>query len=291
MPWVRRMHHRKSIQPCPNSQRDRLYLKPYHFKFRPTTVQVFYVFRFQFLPMSTINDNAPSTENVATVPGGAGGSLGAIGSSPPAGTAKTGAAVLETVVMNAIEKVSEKRRRDDQAALEQADDISADFMANEQKAPRDWPSYLDACCYVKAAEWTDQLQLRAQIGIEATHQLASELRVGLTAADHCFNNIIGTRIPKGEKAEALMRKQKDWALRTAECCVRPEAEVQFSTKIVQTTPFSTIRLANPQPPEPVKGDSNTEPLSCPVTMVTWDQPIELEVPVHYCVTCRKQFSI
>ncbi|EFJ49716.1 hypothetical protein VOLCADRAFT_104276 [Volvox carteri f. nagariensis] len=61
----------KSIQPCPNSQHDRLYLKPYQFKFRSTIVQVFYVFRFQLLPMSTINDNAPSTENVATVPGAA----------------------------------------------------------------------------------------------------------------------------------------------------------------------------------------------------------------------------
>ncbi|EFJ48373.1 hypothetical protein VOLCADRAFT_104764 [Volvox carteri f. nagariensis] len=145
----------------------------------------------------------------------------------------SGAAVLETVMMNALEKVSEKRRRDDRATLEQADELRADFMANEQKVPRDVighrlqafagfhlglqliRSYLDAGCYEKAAEWTDRLQLRAEIGMEVTHQLASEPRIGLTAADHCFNNIIGTRIPKGEKAEALVRKQKDWALRTA----------------------------------------------------------------------------
>ncbi|EFJ45187.1 hypothetical protein VOLCADRAFT_118483, partial [Volvox carteri f. nagariensis] len=38
-------------------------------------------------------------------------------------------------------------------------------------------------------------------------------------------------------------------------------------------------------------ESSGNPLSCPVTVVTWDQPIELEVPVHYCGTCRKQFSI
>ncbi|EFJ46156.1 hypothetical protein VOLCADRAFT_105719 [Volvox carteri f. nagariensis] len=106
-------------------------------------------------------------------------------------------------------------------------------MANEQKVPRDVighrlqafagfhlglqliRSYLDAGCYEKAAEWTDRLQLSAEISMEVTHQLASEPRIGLTAADHCFNNIIGTRIPKGEKAEALVRKQKDWALRTA----------------------------------------------------------------------------
>ncbi|EFJ41069.1 hypothetical protein VOLCADRAFT_107827 [Volvox carteri f. nagariensis] len=135
--------------------------------------------------------------------------------------------------MNALEKVSEKHRRDDRATLEQADELCADFMANEQKVPRDVighrlqaftgfhlglqliHSYLDAGCYEKAAEWTDRLQLRAEIGMEVTHQLASEPRIGLTATDHCFNNIIGTRIPKGEKAEALVCKQKDWALRTA----------------------------------------------------------------------------
>ncbi|EFJ42576.1 hypothetical protein VOLCADRAFT_97387 [Volvox carteri f. nagariensis] len=77
--------------------------------------------------MSTINDNAPSTETVATVPG---------------------------------------------------------TMANEQKVPRDVighrlqafagfhlglqliRSYLDAGCYERAAEWTDPLQLRAEIGME-----------------------------------------------------------------------------------------------------------------------------
>ncbi|EFJ48378.1 hypothetical protein VOLCADRAFT_90993 [Volvox carteri f. nagariensis] len=198
--------------------------------------------------MSTINDNAPSTETVATIPGGAGGGLGAIGSSPPAGAAKMGAAVLETVVMNALEKVSEKHRRDDRAALEQADELHADFMANEQKVPRNVighrlqaftgfhlglqliRSYLDAGCYERAAEWTDLLQLRTEIGMEVTHQLASEPCIGLTAADHCFNNIIGTRIPKGEKAEALVWKQKDWALRTA-----PAAEAAVADRAAAAT--------------------------------------------------------
>ncbi|EFJ39760.1 hypothetical protein VOLCADRAFT_100577 [Volvox carteri f. nagariensis] len=138
--------------------------------------------------------------------------------------------------------VSKKRRRDDRAALEQADEIRADFMANEQKVPRDMighrlqaftgfhlglqiiRSYLDAGCYEKAAEWTDRLQLRAEIGIVATHQLASEPRVGLTAADHCFNNIIDTRVPKGKKAEALVRKQKVWALLTARVAIAVVAD-------------------------------------------------------------------
>ncbi|GIL93216.1 hypothetical protein Vretimale_8145 [Volvox reticuliferus] len=32
-------------------------------------------------------------------------------------------------------------------------------------------------------------------------------------------------------------------------------------------------------------------LSCPVIIITWDQPILVEVPIHYCGTCRAQYAI
>ncbi|EFJ41782.1 hypothetical protein VOLCADRAFT_98228 [Volvox carteri f. nagariensis] len=99
-------------------------------------------------------------------------------------------------------------------------------------------SYIDGGCYKKAAEWTDPLQL--QISIEVTHQLALEPRVGLTAADHCFNNIIGMRIPKGEKAEALVWKQKDWALWMAHVPLHFFKDHRRSAQCVQEKSFLVV---------------------------------------------------
>ncbi|EFJ51734.1 hypothetical protein VOLCADRAFT_87503 [Volvox carteri f. nagariensis] len=254
----------------------------------------------------------PQEETVATVPGGAGGGLGAIRSSPPAGAAKTGAAVLETVVMNALEKVSEKRRRDDRAALEQADELHADFMASEQKVPRDVighrlqafagfhlglqliRSYLDAGCYEKATEWTDRLQLHAEIGMEVTHQLASEPRIGLTAADHCFNNIIGTRIPKVMAAVMVAAILMVLEAPAAEAVVADRAaattgvaasmEVMSTAEaVMQSALIAVIAMAIAARKAAAASSgfqalSNLDPAPVPASLAThWKQPARLTV--------------
>jgi hypothetical protein len=203
------------------------------------------VFFFFFFEMSTGTDPAITDPTKTSDAGGNGSNLGAKIASQPADPIQAGASVLSSIVEQAIVKHKEvlapKRPRVDievdDSAFEQAEELRLDFQNNEQKTPRDpighrvqnFTGFQLGCQVVslyikagrpdKALEWLNKLQFRAEIGIEATHLLAAEARIGLTAADHCFSNLIGSRIPKGEKAEALVRKHKDWALKTASAAV------------------------------------------------------------------------